>query len=46
MAAAALVNTRTISEACVARMDFDAQDISAFFSKFQKPERVRPASSA
>ena len=42
LAAAALVNTRAISAQSLARMEFDAQDVSAFFSKLQKPERVRP----
>lgn len=41
LVAAVLVNTRSISDESVARMDYDAQDVSAFFSKFQKPERVR-----
>lgn len=43
LVAALLLNTRTVSDDAVARMDADAQEISRFFAKFQKPERARPS---
>jgi len=41
LAAAILANVKAITEDSVARMDSDAQDISRFYGRFQKPERVR-----
>ncbi len=41
LAAAILANVKAITEDSVARMDADAQDISRFYGRFQKPERVR-----
>ena len=41
LVAALLLNTRSITDDTVARMDADAQEVSRCFAKFQKPERVR-----
>ena len=46
LVAALLLNTRSITDDTVARMDADAQEVSRCFAKFQKPERVRMIPSA
>ena len=43
LTAAVLANVKAITEDSVARMDTDAQDVSKFYGRFQKPERVRGA---
>ena len=46
LAAAILANVKAITEDSVARMDADAQDITKFYGRFQKPERVRSQCTA